>query len=131
MRIFLPVCLPVLLSVASLACSDIRSSDTISIKRLVYLNQSTSALSDVKIRVHNTGEFVHCGYIVPGGECSTGFPLRQYQANRFDVSWVDNGRARAKKNILASKANNLLAGKPVRAVIVFGEQGQFSAKLQH
>ncbi len=104
---------------------------SIKIKRLVFLNQSSKALKDVRIYIAKTKEFASCGYILPRSECSTGFPLREYQGNRFEVAWLDNDQPRSVKNILAEVPDKINPEKPLNAVIVFGQQGQFSARLQH
>ena len=115
-----------------MACSPpLIKADSIKIERLIFLNMSTHALINVRIRIAKTRELVECGYILPKTECSLGFPLREYQGNRFDVSWLDNDQSRSVNNILVDIPENLMTGKPVNAVIIFGENGQFSARLQH
>ncbi|MFW2372029.1 MAG: hypothetical protein ACN4GM_02840 [Gammaproteobacteria bacterium] len=120
-----------LLIMGLIACSVQINPSTFEIQRLIVVNETPRALEDVKIYVGKTREFVTCGYILPNSECSIGFPLRKYQANRFDVSWLENGQATSVKDILVSEAENLMAGQAVNAVITFGRHGKFSARLQH
>ena len=112
-------------------CSIPAKPNSLDIQRLIVVNESSSSLVDVRIYVGETHEFVNCGYILANSECSIGFPLREYQGNRFEVSWIDNGRAKSVKDIQASMADNLSPGEPVNAVITIGRQGLFSARLQH
>ena len=123
--------LGVILSGSILSCAVPEKSEDMSIKRLVFLNQSAMPLNDVRIYVQSTHEFVTCGYILPKSECSMGFPLREYQGNRFQVKWRDNNQQRTMNNIAMEIPGDLDNDLPVRAVIVFGENGNFSAKLQH
>jgi len=130
-KIYLSMLLVTLLTTGITSCSLPERSNSIEIKRLIFLNETSRTLHEVRIYVGKTREFAACGYILPNSECSTGFPLREYQGNRFDVSWQDNGQPKSVKDILASKAENLTPEEPVNVVIVFGKSGQFSARLQH
>lgn len=124
--------IPILLFSALFSCSSVPlKTQSIEIKRLVFLNQTSRALDKVRIYITETREFVSCGYILPKTECSTGFPLREYQGNHFDIAWIENGQARSIKNVQAIVPEKLISGKPVNAVIVFGAQGEFSASLKH
>jgi len=123
--------LALLFATALISCAGTPAqSNSIKIKRLVFLNQSTSNLSNVRIFISNTNELASCGYILPKTECSTGFRLREYKGNRFDVSWMDNGQQKSVKNIMVHVPEGMPTDNPVHVVIVFGEQGQFSAFLQ-
>lgn len=126
-------CLVVLLLTGYLsACSmPPTKASSVNIKRLVFLNQSSIDLNNVRIHIAKTNEVVTCGYILPKSECSTGFPLREYQGNRFDISWVDRGQPKSMKNIQVEVPGNLQLDKPVNALVIYSEQGRFSAKLQH
>jgi len=120
-----------LLSISITACSSLQTKTrSINIQRLIFLNQSASSLRDVQIFITNTNEVVACGYILPKSECSTGFPLREYQGNPFDISWLNGKQKMLIKNILVDVPDNLMLEEPVNAVIVFGEQGRFSASLK-
>lgn len=121
----------ILLITGMISCSLPEKSNPIEIKRLIFLNETSRTLHEVRIYVGKTREFAACGYILPNSECSTGFPRREYKGNRFDVSWQDNGQPKSVKDILVSVAENLTEGEPVNVVIVFGSRGQFSARIQH
>lgn len=118
-----------LLNILTSCSSPIIKSNSIQIKRLVFLNQSSRALNNVRIYVSKTHEFASCGYILAKTECSTGFPLREYQGNSFDISWSEDGQNKSKQNIQTVVPVNLNLNKPVNAVITFGEGGAFSASL--
>ena len=105
-------------------------SNSIKINRLVFLNHSSLNLSNVRIFVSKTNELASCGYILPNTECSTGFRLREYQGNKFDVSWIENGTKKIIKNIVVHVADNIPTEKPLHMVIIFGKQGQLTATLQ-
>ena len=121
----------ILLCIYTVACSQLPAvNDSLKIKRLIFLNKSDKPLSDVRIYISKTRELMTCGYILPKSECSTGFPLRKYQGNRFDVSWVEEGQSMLIGNILMKIPDNYMPGKSVNAVIVFDRNGHFLAKFQ-
>ena len=99
------------------------------IQRLILLNESDVQLEDVRIFVTRTRELVTCGAILPRSECSTGFPLREYQGNPFDISWMEYQRAMLARDIQVTVPETLLPGQRVNAVIVFRGDGRFSARL--
>lgn len=104
---------------------------SIEVKRLVFLNKTSRPLKNVRIYVAKTREFISCNYILANSECSTGFPLREYQGNTFEVSWLDGGYQKSVADIKVVIPDNLKKDKPVNAVIIFSEAGSFSASLQH
>ncbi len=119
----------VLFGIAS--CSAPLQPEPIKIRQLIFLNKSSDSINDVRIYIHNTHEFVNCGYILPNSECSIEFRPRKYQGNRFNISWEVNGKLKLVENILVQVPDDLVTGKPVKAVITFDQQGSFNAKLQH
>ena len=64
----------------------------IEIRGLLIQNRSYGMLSEVILLVVQTGEFISCGNIPMRGECSTTFPLRQYQGNDVEIRWKEGGR---------------------------------------
>ena len=100
-----------------------------SIQRLILMNNSDITLTDVQIYVVKTRELVSCGVIFPRTECSTGFPARDYQGNRFNVTWTAKQSAKVARDILAEVPNDLAPGEKVNAVITFHGNGRFSAGL--
>ena len=124
------ICVLLISSLTSCSTSSVKPN-AIQIKRLVFLNQSYKTLDEVRIYISETREFASCGRILPGTECSTGFPLREYQGNHFDISWVDNQQSKSIKNIQTLVPEDLVSGKAVNAVIVFGAQGEFYASLKN
>ena len=101
------------------------------INRLIFQNDSAAELKDVRIYVTKTSEFIRCAHVLPKAECSTGFKLRDYKGNRFDVSWQQDGQPRLIKDILAKQPDVLRQGVPLQAVITFGAAGEFKAELQY
>jgi hypothetical protein len=63
------------------------------ITSLVIQNKTASILSDVSLKVAQTGGIVSCSYIPPDGECSFGFQQRESQNNPVIISWVQNEKA--------------------------------------
>jgi len=132
LQITLRLIVAMLLVSAIAACSPLSTKvNPIKIKRLIFINKSLTPLKNVRIFIVKTNEVVVCGYILSKTECSTGFSLREYKGNRFDVFWMDGVQQKSVTNVLVEIPKDLSLDKPVNAVIVFGEQGKFSARLQH
>ena len=130
-RIVVSCIILVFLTSSLMACSSASiNKGAVQIKSVIFLNTSDKPLTDVQIYVTKTRELMSCGYILPRSECSTGFPLREYQGNRFDVSWTEGGQIITVDNILVDVPGNLRMGKPVNVVITFGKYNRFSARLQ-
>ena len=124
--------LTIVLSGFAVSCSvSVILESPIEVKRLVFLNKTSRPLKNVRIYVAKTREFISCNYILANSECSTGFPLREYQGNSFEVSWMDGDQQKSAADIKVSIPGNLNKDKPVKAVIVFSKEGIFSADLQH
>ena len=60
------------------------------ITSLVIHNKTGSVLSDVALKVPQTGNIVSCSSIPPDGECSFGFQQRESQNNPVIISWVQS-----------------------------------------
>lgn len=60
---------------------------------VAFQNQSRSMVSGVQLLVAETGEFVSCGNIPPGGSCASTFPGRVYGGSPVEVSWQQGGQA--------------------------------------
>lgn len=126
-----PLITVLLLSVITSCSIPIVLESSIEVKRLVFLNKTSKPLKNVRIYVTKTREYISCNYILANSECSTGFPLRKYQGNSFEVSWLDGEQKKSVTDIEVSIPNDLKRGKAVNAVITFSEGGSFSAVLQH
>jgi len=95
-RIFrLPLLL--MLALATTACNTVpettleSSLPGIEIRGLKIQNRSFSMVTEVVLLVTRTREFISCGNIPMRGECSTTFPLRQYQGNDIEIQWKQGG----------------------------------------
>lgn len=60
---------------------------------LTFQNQSRSMVTGMQLLVAETGEFVACGNIPPGGRCASTFPGRVYSGGLVEVSWNQGGQA--------------------------------------
>jgi hypothetical protein len=60
---------------------------------LVIQNKTGSVISDIRLKVSNTGNLVSCSSIPTDGECSFGFQQRESQNNPVIISWVQNEKA--------------------------------------
>ena len=76
-----------------------------------------------------TRELIECGYVPANSECSSGFPLRAYQGNNFEVSWKLKGVSRSVENIAVEGRAGLAAKSPVDVVIMIDQRGQVRARF--
>ena len=89
--------LPLMLGMAAAACNAVpdpaleSSLPGIEIRGLKIQNRSFSMVTEVVLLVTRTREFISCGNIPMRGECSTTFPLRQYQGNDIEIQWKQGG----------------------------------------
>jgi len=111
------------------ACSSLPTSNSVTVTGLLFYNNTTTPIHNAKLSVTTTHGLVACGLILPGKECSTTFPVRQYQGNPIIVSWEHNGRAWSSGEFRVPVQDDSIAGTASIAVILLGEQGEYNAKL--
>jgi hypothetical protein len=96
LRIGRAACLGLLLGLLS-ACSASGERQAVKgqllIDSLSFQNQSRSMISGIQLLVADTGEFVSCGNIPPGGVCANTFPGRVFRGSPVEVSWTQAGQA--------------------------------------
>ena len=66
--------------------------NTIKIRGLKINNLTGQSIDKITLIANTTHKFVSCGYIADGGECSTGFPLKEYQGNSMSIRWEQNNQ---------------------------------------
>ena len=95
---------------------------------LTLKNGTDELIADVTLRVEPTRELVFCNAILARRECSTSFPLRQYQGNPVVVSWRDtHGEHQTEPFVVPAPAN--LPGTPVVIEIGIWGDGRISATM--
>jgi len=111
------------------ACGEMPTRNAITIAGLVFVNQTASPVYNAKLSVTTTRGLVACGVILPGKECSTTFPVRQYQGNPIIVTWEQAGHSWSSGEIYVQLPAASAAAMPTIAVVTLGAQGTINAVL--
>jgi len=86
-------------------------------------------VTEVMLLVTKTGEFISCGNIAMHGECSTTFPLRQYQGNRIEIRWKQGGLDWSTGEFVVDYSDGIDAGRPALVNVTITAEGLAPAKL--
>lgn len=112
------------------ACGELPKSNSITVAGLVFQNRTATPVYKAKLSVSKTHGLISCGVILPGKECSTTFPVRQYQGNPISVSWEQAGQAWSSGEFYVQLPRVPLADSPTIAVVTLGEHGSVNARLE-
>ena len=74
------------------AQSQKRDVAALEIDGIRIVNELDIDVTNVRILVPATGDFVSCGNILAKTSCSSSFPGRAYQGNAVQISWKESGR---------------------------------------
>ena len=110
-------------------CAAFQSQQSISVRGLIIRNASNRDIRNIKLYVERTRSTVTCTYIPAGGEFSTEFPLRTYQANYVITAWQQNGRQYETPPLYAHIPEVLDRTRPVDAVVTINQQGTVTVEL--
>ena len=97
---------------------------------LVIYNNTADTLTDVRLRVIKTREFVTCSYIVSGGKCVTTFPLRRYQGIPVQVLWERSTLPRATAPFIVPLPDPLPPVAPLEVVVAIEGASGFHAFMR-
>ena len=119
----------VLLLAVNAACSPISpgiSEDVpkgIEIRGLRIQNQSFRLITQVSLLVTRTGEFIGCGNIPTRGECSTTFPLREYQGNHIEIKWMHGSEEWSSGEFVVDPPDSIDLSRPAIVTVIITAQG--------
>jgi hypothetical protein len=111
------------------ACGELPKTNSITVAGLVFLNHTATPVYNAKLSVRKTRGLVACGVILPWKECSTTFPVRQYQGNPIIVSWEQAGLTWSSGEFYVQLPGSPVADVPTIAVVTLGEHGAVKAIL--
>lgn len=103
------------------------------INTVVLANNSNTTVYDVTILVEAFGGKFYCGTILEGTQCSTRFPVREYESNPITVSWVEDGEAHKTEPFTIPVNDNLaknLAKEPLTARLTILQNNTVDARLE-
>jgi hypothetical protein len=101
----------------------------IEIRGLRIQNQSFSMVTEVMLLVTRTGEFISCGNIPMRGECSTTFPLRQYEGNHIEIKWKQGGSEWSTGEFTVETSNRIDPTRPAIVRVIITNQGLAPTEL--
>ena len=111
------------------ACAELPTTNPITVAGLMFYNNTDAPIQNAKLSVTTTRGLVACGVILPWKECSTTFPVRQYQGNPIIVTWEQAGKTWSSGEIYVKLPSASAAAAPTIAVVTLGVQGAIDMKL--
>lgn len=119
-----------ILTTLVVGCSSFPQYKGFIVDNVSFVNQTNMPLHDVAVTVEKTGGVVSCGYIAVGGDCSVGFPVRQYHGQPVKVSWQQAGESwdTGEFIILPEKIEN--PNRPVMVQVIINPQGDHSVHVR-
>ncbi len=95
---------------------------------LIIQNKTSTPVYDVALRVPETHGIVSCSSILPGFDCSVGFPERKNENHAATLSWMQNGRS-YNKPLVGSKEPKSHPDYPYKAVVTILNNGGLDVYL--
>lgn len=110
-------------------CSQLPKASSITVAGLVFFNTSRTPIHNATLRVSNTHGLIACGIILPGKECSTTFPQRDYRGNPIIVTWEQEGQSWSTGEVNIQLPSQSATGEPNIAIVSLGDQGKINVRL--
>ena len=111
------------------ACAELPKSNTLTVAGLTFHNATSTPIKNARLSVSKTHGLVACGFIPPHNDCSTTFPLKQYQGNPITVSWQHADQTWTSTDVGVQLPEYPIPNRPATAVVTLGENGSVSARL--
>lgn len=111
------------------SCSMVRKPETstLQIKGLLFKNFTDGALKNISLKVAANHKFISCGYIAIRGECSTTFPIKEYQGNSISLSWDQDNQQHHYDNLYVDQTSIVNFIDPAQVVITIYENSKPTA----
>jgi len=116
----------VCLAVAALGACTSASDQTLN--ALIIQNKTSVPVFDVSLRVPETHGIVSCSSILPGHDCSVGFPERKNENHAATLSWEQDGKSYTKP-LVGRKETKSHPDYPYKAVVTILDRGQLDVYL--
>ena len=111
------------------ACAELPQTNPLTVTGLTFHNATSTPINNARLSVSKTHGLIACGVILPHNQCSTTFPLRQYQGNAITVSWQHAGQTWRAADVHVQLPEYPIPNRPSTAVVTLGEHGSISARL--
>lgn len=92
-------------------------------------NELQFRVTDARVLVPRTGEFVSCGTVFPGTACSAAFPQRDYRGDPLSVTWQERGEPQSVEDFVLEVPAGLDTARPVWLQVVIFSPGNAGARL--
>jgi len=99
------------------------------INGMVIENQTSMWVSAVRLLVPVNGNFVSCGNIPPGTQCSTTFPESSYTGNPVEITWSQGGQIHSTGEFILQLPDDLKEDKPALVHVVIAGPASAGAMI--
>ncbi len=96
---------------------------------LIFENRAQSFITAIRLVVPETGGFVSCGNVSPGGICSTTFPGREWLGHPFEVTWSQNGQIWSSGAMTVQPAPSVIEAGEAEVRVMINAPGSTSVTL--
>jgi len=97
---------------------------------IIINNKSSKSVSDVVIKVSETGMMFSCSFIPSQGECSNKFRKRKYRGHSVSLSWIFNNDVKKySQQIKLQLPKEAKSTKPLKGMLVIDNQGTVNPYL--
>lgn len=111
------------------SCQSTKIRHNLEIAGLEFFNNTNSAITDIKLSVDTSQEFVSCNYLMPHSPFSTTFPIRQYKGNTVTLSYFQRNEKLTVGPISVESTDDLVASGTVFVRITFLDNGRLAAQF--
>lgn len=117
----------ILLKGCSLTTPSTKS--TVTLDNLFIKNNTTVHMINVTLKVPKRGSNVSCSLILPGYDCSLGFPAIKFENNPATLSWSQNNHT-YNKPLPKIKIFENQTNKNQKAIIIVSDDGELKFELE-
>lgn len=116
------------------ACSAVTVPETnpppvLSIAGMIIRNDLLYPVTEVMIKVPETGDFAGCGNILPESNCRTSFETVDYSGNAMVVSWKEYGQEHSTSEFVVEAGRDIDVSKPAWLEVKIFAAGQAGARF--
>lgn len=128
-QFFFLACFPLLSACSRVTVPEAGSRPGVSIAGMSIRNDLPYPVTEVMIRVTETGAFAGCGNILPESACRTSFEAVDYSGNAMTVSWKEHGQEHSTKDFVLEPGIDIDTGRPAWLKVTIFAPGQAGARF--
>jgi len=119
----------ILLQSCSTSCLKSSNNNHVTVKGVLFKNNSNLVINSIKLKVDETGRYINCSGIQRGSTCSTTFPLRKYQNNALTIQWWQQGMSYTQKSFKVETSQLKIESQQYLLIITVNNNGKISAQF--